>query len=446
MSSSPSGRRRSRREFNRPGAEEEHNNNGFFNDSINSNNASNNVPPMAAAIPISGKSTPQEILKASRQMQQQQMNNINNMRGIGSMNVLPITPENNEEVIKWPKNLINKVVESMDRKIDKRAGEKYLGNLGWSKGLMNCLFKSCDKIPIRFYIVDDSGSMNQSDGQRILGVGKDQKLVNGSRWSELMDCIYFAADLAEEIGAPTEFRLLNGSDPVMVGLKDDNAEGLAFLKEVCSEDPAGQTPLCYHVRGVVDAIRTIEDSLRKKGQRAAVIICSDGESTDGDVASALKPLEDLPALAVVRLCTNDKPVCDYWDGIDRKLELEMDVIADITEEATQVYQYNPWLTFSLPMHRMREFGASSKDMDLIDERLLSPEQMLSVVSVVLMDGNKNTLPHPEVSWPSFKAAVLNSTAADVFDPRMKVVCRPVNLQKLQNDYGPNKGSSACNIS
>ena len=79
------------------------------------------------------------------------------------------------------KKLINKVIESMDRKIDRRAGEKYLGNLGWSKGLMNCLFRSCDKIPIRFYIVDDSGSMNQSDGQRILGHGKDQKLVKGSR-------------------------------------------------------------------------------------------------------------------------------------------------------------------------------------------------------------------------------------------------------------------------
>ena len=139
---------------------------------------------------------------------------------IGSMNVLPITPENGEEIIKWPKKLINKVIESMDRKIDRRAGEKYLGNLGWSKGLMNCLFRSCDKIPIRFYIVDDSGSMNQSDGQRILGHGKDQKLVKGSRWSELMDCIYFAANLAEEVGAPTEFRLLNGSDPVMVGLKE----------------------------------------------------------------------------------------------------------------------------------------------------------------------------------------------------------------------------------
>ena len=97
MSSSPTGRRRSRREFHSSGAQEE--NDGFFNDSINGNansNGNNAAPPMVAAIPISGKSTPQDILKASRNMQQKQMNNINNMRGIGSMNVLPITPENNE--------------------------------------------------------------------------------------------------------------------------------------------------------------------------------------------------------------------------------------------------------------------------------------------------------------------------------------------------------------
>ena len=427
--------RRSHREFNHPGSEEE----------------DNYVPPLVEAIPISGKLKPKEMLKVSRQMQKQ-TNNTNNLRDRdkGSMNVLPITAEisdSNDDFVKWPKTLINKVIESMGRDLDRRAGEKYLNNLGWPIGLTNCLFKSCKKIPIRFYIVDDSGSMNESDGRRILGYGKDQKIVDGSRWAELMDCIYFAANLAEEIGAPTEFRLLNGSDPVMVGLKDDNAEGLVFLKEVCNEDPAGQTPLCHHVRGVVDAIRYLENSLRKNGQKAAVIICSDGESTDGDVAAALKPLEKLPAFAVIRLCTNEKSVCDYWDSIDNKLELEMDVICDIAQEARQVHHYNPWLILSLPMHRMREFGSSSKEVDLIDERQLSTEQMLNVVSMTLMDGNKNTLPHPEVSWSSFRTTVLKSTAPDVFDPRVKIFCKNINLQTLQNIYGPkNNSSGSCNIS
>ena len=96
---------------------------------------------------------------------------------------------------------------------------------------------------------------------------------------------------------------------------------------------------------------------------------------------------------------------------------------------------------------LREFGSSTKEMDLIDKRQLSTEQMLNVVSMTLMDGNKNTLPHPEVSWSSFRTTVLKSTAPDVFDPRVKIFCKNINLQTLQNIYGPkNNSSGSCNIS
>ena len=40
----------------------------------------------------------------------------------------------------------------------------------------------------------------------------------------------------------------------------------------------------------------------------AQVIASDGEATDGDIAAALRPLRDLPAWVVVRLCTDDDRV------------------------------------------------------------------------------------------------------------------------------------------
>ncbi len=71
---------------------------------------------------------------------------------------------------------------------------------------------------------------------------------------------------------------------------------------------------------------------------------------------------------------------DYWNNIDKELELEMDVIDDFSNDAEQVHEFNPWLVYGEPLHRCREFGINLKDMDLMDEGKLSSEQMRSLCS------------------------------------------------------------------
>jgi len=84
--------------------------------------------------------------------------------------------------------------------------------------------------------------MTMDDGKRLLieRSGASQKVVSCTRWTELVQNLVFHAELAEIAGCVTEFRLLNGADPVMVGLGDDNGESLNFAKEVFKEDPAGE--------------------------------------------------------------------------------------------------------------------------------------------------------------------------------------------------------------
>jgi hypothetical protein len=65
-----------------------------------------------------------------------------------------------------------------------------------------------------------------------------------------------------------------------------------------------------------------------------------------------------------------------------QLELEMDVLDDILGESAEVTTANPWLNYGEPLHRMREFGASIKEMDLIDESLLTVEQMMVVCDML----------------------------------------------------------------
>ena len=62
--------------------------------------------------------------------------------------------------------------------------------------------------------------------------------------------------------------------------------------------------------------------------------------------------QELPVWVVIRLCTDDDKIVDYWNNIDSQLELEMDILDDLFGEAAEVQSANPWLTYAEPMHRL----------------------------------------------------------------------------------------------
>jgi hypothetical protein len=85
---------------------------------------------------------------------------------------------------------------------------------------------------------------------------------------------------------------------------------------------------------------------------------------------------------VIRLCTDSESIVDYWNNIDQQLELEMDILDDLSGEAAEVTSNNNWLTYGEPLHRLREWGIHLKEMDLLDEGALSKEQMKAVVCMM----------------------------------------------------------------
>jgi hypothetical protein len=150
------------------------------------------------------------------------------------------------------------------------------------------------------------------------------------------------------------------------------------LERLFDGSPGGGTPLCHHIREVTKEIQRLEVGLRASGQKALLVIASDGEASDGDVTQAMRPLKNLPVWVVVRLCTSEDRVVDYWNNVDRELELNMDVVDDMVGEAKEIHSLNRWLTYGEPLQRLREFGLSVKELDLLDEKKLSLEELRKV--------------------------------------------------------------------
>ena len=277
----------------------------------------------------------------------------------------------------------------------------FLNQHQWPRGLQEHLIKGFQRTPIRFMIIDDSGSMSYSDGNKIVGSGASSKLVTCTRWSELSTSMTFHAELAEAADAKTEFRLLNMAAPIMLGLGTDNdGVNLRQLKGYFNNGPGGGTPLCRHIREVTQEIQEIADSLRANGQKAVIIIATDGQSSDGDVLTAMRPLQALPVWVVIRLCTDEDEVVNYWNSVDGQLELDIDVLDDFCAEASEVHENNKWLTYGLPLQRFREFGTTLKEIDLLDESRLTSEQIRNMMPVIL-GGSRDSYPHPEANYDEF---------------------------------------------
>ena len=113
-----------------------------------------------------------------------------------------------------------------------------------------------------------------------------------------------------------------------------------------------------------------------------MIICTDGAASDGDVAAALKPLHNLPVWVVLRLCTDENDVVSYWNGIDSQLELELEILDDLCSEAKEVYAHNKWFAYGEPLHMLRQFGVSVKELDMLDERTLTADQIRDVCAIM----------------------------------------------------------------
>ena len=194
-------------------------------------------------------------------------------------------------------------------------------------------------------------------------------------------------------------------DPRVLQQEVDRA--IAIMK---SAEPRGVTPLVQHIEEIRLSLLEIEASLRADGCRVAIILATDGLPTDSagyggeaiqqQFVEALRKLEGLPVWVVIRLCTDEERVVEFYNNLDGQLELSLEVLDDFLEEARGVHEHNPWLNYALQLHRLREMGYHHRVFDMMDERPFTHEELREYCTLLLLDesSSEEELPDPSADW------------------------------------------------
>lgn len=340
-----------------------------------------------------------------------------------------------------------------------------LRDQGFTAGLAQALQTNKRAFPLSIWIVDNSGSMAQRDGHRFVETTRNSsvKVVECTRWAEMQQTVEYHIQMAALLQSPTIFRMLN--DPGRVagpqqfsiaehaaasgsGSMEGISQQVAVAQQVMmNTSPGGVTPLIPHLEEVRQNILDLEPQLRKEGSKVVLVLATDGLPTDNrgisdrlvqqQFVNALRSLEGLPVWIVVRLCTDEDQVVDFWNNLDSQLELSLEVLDDFIAEAKEIQDTNPWLNYGLPLHRMREMGFYSKLFDMLDERKLLKDELREFFRLLFGNNNMDGVPDPEADWQGFLNAIerLNKKEGKTWNPITRRMEYWVDIKKLKRSYG-----------
>jgi Mg-chelatase subunit ChlD len=335
---------------------------------------------------------------------------------------------------------------------------------GFTTGLCQSLVRNSAVHVLRIWVVDNSGSMSTNDGHRIIETKKkdDVKVVNCTRWTELQECVEYHIQMAALLEAPTVFRLLNDPGriigPQQFSIAERRGQYLdedlaVALQTMRSTNPSGVTPLSQHLMEIRNNLRQMEGDLRRDGTKVVIVLATDGLPTDergyggsaaqNEFVHALRAFEGLPVWIVVRLCTDEEHVVEFYNDLDAQLELSLEVLDDFLGEAQEVHRVNGWLNYALPIHRMREMGFYSRLFDLLDERTFTKDELRDFLYMLFGSDKMDGAPDPDVDWKGFVEKIdrIQKAEKKQWNPVTKKIAPWVDLRRLNKDF--NKGN--CSI-
>lgn len=120
------------------------------------------------------------------------------------------------------------------------------------------------------------------------------------------------------------------------------------------------------------------------------------------------------------------------------------MLDDFEGEAKEIYEYNKWLNYTLPLHRLREMGFHDRVFDLLDERTLTLEELRIFCSILFGMEKFDAVADPAIDWPGFLSDIRNLLNDEecLYNPIKRKVEPLLDLKKLNKTYGD---GSSCAI-
>jgi len=370
-----------------------------------------------------------------------------------------------------------------DPSSSKAALGECLSSLGLPPGLLSPAYHNYLNCESRMWLLDNSSHMKKQDSHVGRSLGREGGTLGGSivervdratRWEELKECVEFHAEMSSRCWIPTKFWLVN--DPansatggqrqrepwerysqkfnLCHGTPRDVPSEMNLIRHVMKNATLDQSPcpLSSCLRSLSRGLIKHGPDIAARGAHVTLVICTQGRPTDsvgksdrhvlakfGDELSALSKL---PVRIIVRLCTDNEKVRDMYNTIDLESDC-VDVLDDFWGESLEVYLHNPWLTYTMGLHRLRESGLAPKLMDELDTRPLCLDEIHQLCKLLFIGEDSGfNLPHPQENWCGFLIGLetLVENEKPQWNPIKKRPTPWINLRKLKAMHGGGKSS------
>jgi hypothetical protein len=275
-----------------------------------------------------------------------------------------------------------------------------------------------------------------------------------TRWDEFAQCFDFHLKMSSRCWIPTEFWLANDPGPdvgpqrfsVACGKNDDLSKEREIANDIIQSVKLNQSrnPLTSQLRRIEKRIAKIAPRLISEKKHVTVTLCTEGKPTDemgnGGMAimqefvDSLVSLTKLPVKIVIRLCTDNEEVTDFFNRLDSKLD-DIQVLDDYFGEAMEVYLHNPWLTYAFGLHSLREAGIATDLISELDERCFTIEDIHHFCKEFITGEDAN-LPHPR-NWVAFITSLegILSKEQEQWNPVKKKQTPWIDIKKLEEMFG-----------
>mmetsp|Transcript_42714 Transcript_42714/g.48544 ORF Transcript_42714/g.48544 Transcript_42714/m.48544 type:complete len:417 (+) Transcript_42714:67-1317(+) len=349
----------------------------------------------------------------------------------------------------------------------------YLRSQGFTIGLARTLIANTDAFAARIWLINNSKSMNCADGHRVVQDAR-HKITNVSctRWEEVSSTLFWHANFAALMKAPSAIRMVHGAmgHPQQLGVASseevDIQSEIRRLSSLMQQTPAGSgCEMLPHLREIVDSCLKIPVELFGEDRFMAIIFVTDrlpidengseGEHVTKEFLETLNMLSGLPIWVVIRLSTDDQHIVDFYNKLDDQMayvkvesgQVHLDVLDDFVSEAEAVNNHNPWLNYAYPLHLCRESAVNFPVFDVLNDRPLSHDELVDFINLLFYRNPAGVwaaqpLPNPLTHYAQFRAEVLElvKKGGSLYNPIKRRVQPWIDMRLMDKIYGPPKKS------